>query len=320
MLTMNPFNTQTIGLAGATIFWGSIIQSNSTNGGIGALIYNAGSFINTSKSTLVLEVQYNLQWNQLISGFTYITANGVNYGYVQYNAQLAANSLIILLTPGKSFSIYCQNSSDGSVLKTNSTIVITSLSAGPIGPTGMTGFTGMGVTDSTVQAPFTIDAVVVGAGITTLKVAPTFIGVKIQQASYRLIGDKFRVGYQMGWAGGSDAGVGDYLISLPAGLSFNSIGLYNTTYSQFNFGQYNALYTGIIFPPDYSTIATAIIPALGGIVESSNWSTSSFVVPFSPTQFRLVIYYDGKLTTWNNITYGVNNGFLSLEFEIWKGG
>jgi hypothetical protein len=182
----------------------------------------------------------------------------------------------------------------------------------------MTGFTGMGVTDSTVQAPFTIDAVVVGAGITTLKVAPTFNGVTIQQASYRLIGDKFRVGYQMGWAGGSDAGVGDYLISLPAGLTFNSIGLYNTTYSQFNFGQYNALYTGIIFPPDYSTIATAIIPALGGIVESSNWSTSSFVVPFSPTQFRLVIYYDGKLTTWNNITYGVNNGFLSLEFEIWR--
>lgn len=80
---------------------------------------------------------------------------------------------------------------------------------------------------------------------------------------------------------------------------------------------YNQKYTNVIFPSDYSTLATAIIPALGGIVEFNNWGTSCFVVPYNATQFRLIIQHNNLLTTWNSTSYGVNNAFLNLEFEIW---
>ena len=231
--------------------------------------------------------------------------NGVQYGYVQYNSMLVSNTVLIVLNPGASFAIYSQNSSDNITLQPTSMITITSFSAGPMGPTGITGSTGMGVRNSIIQNTITIGGTIAN---------PVFGGITVQRASYRLLGDKWRVNYQMGWAGSSNAGNGDYLISLPAGLAF-SIG-----------GQYNQTFTGTIFPEDYSTIATAMIPANGGIIENFNWATSCYIVPYDATRFRLVLPYTYKtelyktqLQTWNSTTYGVNNGLLNLEFEIWSG-
>jgi hypothetical protein len=222
---------------------------------------------------------------------------GTNYGYTQYNGQLVTNHIIMTVNPGSSFSVTSQNSSTGVVLQPTSTIIITSLSSGPIGPTGMTGFTGFGVRNTILQPVITF-----GSTIT----APTFTGITVQQSMYRLIGDKWRVTYKFGWGGGSNAGDGDYLISLTTGLSFNLS------------GQANQTYTGVIFPSDYSTIARAIVPTLGGIIETTNWGTSSYIIPYDATRFRLVLPFNGTLQTWSSTSYGVRNGLLSIEFEIWS--
>ena len=297
MISMNPFISQTFDLTSTRIQWGSI-NANSTDGGINGLVYNPdGSFTNQSSGIIILEVQYNLKWNQLVSGITYVTSNNINYGYTQYNTPYVTNTVLIVLNPYSSMSVYCQNSSSGLVLQTPSNITISTLSVGPIGPTGLTGYTGMGVKNSIIQNTITIRGTISN---------PVFTGIRIQQLGYRLIGDKLRVIYKMGWQGGSSAGNGDYLISLPNGISFN-IG-----------GQYNAVYTGPIFPGDLSTVANALIPALGGIIERINWATSCYVVPYNATQFRLVLPYNGSLQTWNSTTYGVNNATFNLEVEIWS--
>ena len=297
IVSMNPFVPQTFTSISTPVLWGSVNQSNSTYGGIGGLQYNAnGSFTNTTYSKFILEVQYNLQWNTAVNGITYINVNGTNYGFSPYNSLYVTNTCIFVLNPNAIFSIYCQNSSSGVILQTASNIAITTFAAGPMGPMGPTGYTGMGVRNNIVQNTITI-----GGTIS----APVFTGIRIQQLGYRLIGDKLRITYKMGWQGGSNAGNGDYLISLPNGISFN-IG-----------GQYNAVYTGTIFPGDLSTVANALIPALGGIIERINWSTSCYVVPYNSTKFRLVLPYNGLLQTWSSTTFGVNNAAFTLEVEIW---
>jgi hypothetical protein len=296
LLTMTPQTIQTFSLASTFVLWGNIITNNSTNGGVGGLGYSNGIFINNTNSTFILEVQYNIEWNQSVSGYTYVSVNNVNYGYTQYNGRLITNNIIILVNPGSSFLVYCQNSSNNVVLLTTSTITITSISVGPIGPSGSTGNTGMGIRNSVLQNSIVISAT---------EVAPVFSNIITQQVGFRLLGDHYRIKYRMGWGGGGNAGSGDYLISLPNNLTFH----FNTLYNQ--------PYTNVIFPADYSTLATAIIPALGGIVEPNNWATSCFVVPYNTTQFRIIIQNNNILTTWNSKSYGVNNSFFNLEFEIW---
>jgi hypothetical protein len=304
MVTMSPFTPQTISLNPTPILWGSVVPGNSTFGGIGGLQYiNNGSFMNTTLIPFILEVQYSLYWNQSINGYTYLSMNGAQYGYTQYSGRLITNSVLIILHPNVSFNIFCQNSSDNIVLLSTSTITITSLSVGPMGPTGITGSTGFGVRNSVFQNRIIIDGIIA---------PPTFTNITVQQISYRLLGDKWRLTYKMGWAGSSNAGSGDYLVNLPTGISFN-----------FN-GPYDRAFTGRIFPADYSTIATATIPANGGIIESLNWSTSCYVIPYDSQRFRLVLpyktqLYKTQLQTWNSTTYGVNNALLSIEFEIWAG-
>jgi hypothetical protein len=213
---------------------------------------------------------------------------------------LSTNTTIFILNPGASFSVYVQNSSADILLLPASSITITSLSSGPIGPTGPTGTTGFGVRNSILQYP--TSSSLISATISP----PTFTVITILQLTYRLIGDRWRITYRMGWQGGSNAGSGDYLIRLPSGLNFNLGASYNQTF------------TSAIFPGDYSTIAAAMIPAVGGIVETRNGCTSCFVVPYNSTQFRLVTQYNNALTTWSSTSYGVNNAFLSIEFEIWS--
>jgi hypothetical protein len=154
----------------------------------------------------------------------------------------------------------------------------------------------MGIRTSIVQNSVTIQ------GTTS---NPTFGTPLTQQISYRLLGDKYRITYQFGWSAGGSAGSGDYLITLPSGLSFHTGGQYNQTYATVPF----------VLADCFSL---AMIPAVGGIVQSANWSTSCFVVPYDSTRFRLVVPYSGSLTTWSNTSYGVTAGLFSVDFEIWQ--
>jgi hypothetical protein len=124
--------------------------------------------------------------------------------------------------------------------------------------------------------------------------------------SYRVIGDKYKITYKMGWTSGT-AGSGDYLISLPTGLTFHDrIG-------------YNQVYAGTLWSPNYASMAPYLIAAMGGIVQSGSWSTSCYVIPYSNNKFRLILANNAgnSLTTWNNNSYGVINGLLNLDFEMW---
>jgi hypothetical protein len=166
-----------------------------------------------------------------------------------------------------------------------------------MGPTGFTGTTGMGVRSSLFQ-----DSITIGATIT----APVFNTITTQRISWRLIGDKWRLVYQMSWTGNGNAGSGDYLISLPVGFRFTLGGRYNNTY------------TGAINPANYSSIAGTLITSNGGIIENINWTTACYIIPYDITRFRLFLPYKTLLSTWSSTTYGVNAGLLNLEFEIWS--
>ena len=97
---------------------------------------------------------------------------------------------------------------------------------------------------------------------------------------------------QLGYEG-SAAGSGDYLFSLPAGITFNT-----------NAG-YNPIYTGTLWSPNVASMAPYLIPMQGGIVYAGVWSHLAFVVPYSSTQYRVLFAYSGSLTSWGS-------GFFAL--------
>ena len=140
MLTQTPITTQTFTTTNTIVLWGTTVAANST--GTTGLTYSAGSYTNSTSSTLVVEVQYNLIFDSSVSGATYINVNGTTYSLTQFNAYVMTNSGTFLLAPAQSFTIYNQNSSTGLILQTTSDIVITILVAGQQGPQGATGPTG----------------------------------------------------------------------------------------------------------------------------------------------------------------------------------
>ena len=137
MLTQIPTTTQTFTTTNTIVLWGTTVAANST--GSTGLTYSAGSYTNSTSTTLAVEVQYNLIFNNSVSGATYIDVNGTTYSLTQFNAYVMTNSGTFLLPAGQSFTIYNQNSSNGLILQTSSDIVITILTVGPQGPTGPTG-------------------------------------------------------------------------------------------------------------------------------------------------------------------------------------
>ena len=109
---------------------------------------------------------------------------------------------------------------------------------------------------------------------------------------------------QLGFEGGG-AGFGDYLISLPAGITFNTNAGYNPTY------------TGIIWSPTVASMAPYIIPMQGGIVFAGNWSNLAFVVPYSSTQYRILFGYLDKLSTWSSTFFALSiNSAMTGTFDI----
>lgn len=109
---------------------------------------------------------------------------------------------------------------------------------------------------------------------------------------------------QLGYEGAS-AGSGDYLFSLPTGITFNT-----------NAG-YNPIYTGAIWSPTVSSMAPYLIPMQGGIVYSGVWSHLAFVVPYSSTQYRIIFGYGGSLSFWSSGFFAfVVNTSMTGNFDI----
>ena len=93
---------------------------------------------------------------------------------------------------------------------------------------------------------------------------------------------------------GSAVGSGDYLISLPEGITFNTNAGYNPTY------------TGLAWSPTVASMAPYIIPMQGGIVFAGAWSVSAFVVPYSSTHYRILFAYGASLAFWSSSFFAFN--------------
>ena len=104
---------------------------------------------------------------------------------------------------------------------------------------------------------------------------------------------------------GSAVGSGDYLISLPEGITFNTNAGYNPTY------------TGISWSPTVASMAPYIIPMQGGIVYAGNWSHLAFVVPYSSTQYRILFALGGSLGPWSSTFFALSiNSAMTGTFDI----
>ena len=150
---------------------------------------------------------------------------------------------------------------------------------------------------STIQNSITV------LGTTTSPVLGTR---SIEKIDYRTIGDKRKVSYRLGWDVGT-AGSGDYLYTLPTGISFNTT------------SGYNPIYTGALWSPNVNAMAPYLISVSGGIVQSTNWSTQCYLIPYSSTTFRLALTNNITNTFIFNgsIWYPFSDeGLLNIEFEM----
>ena len=170
---------------------------------------------------------------------------------------------------------------------------------GSTGRTGTTGPTGPGVPNSTIIS----NSIVISA-ITT---NPNTGARTLDQMNYRRIGDKYRICYKLGYVGAS-AGSGDYLLTLPSGLTFNTA------------AGYNPLYTGVMWSPNVASMTYYMIPVTGGFVYPANWSSLCFVIPYSSNQFRIVLINNitNTFSIWGSTWYPTTlDTMINIEFEIW---
>ena len=128
----------------------------------------------------------------------------------------------------------------------------------------------------------------------------------VQRLESQRVGDKARITYKFGFAGGQ-AGTGGYLLTLPAGMAFDTT--------------YHPVYTGDLWVGDTHTMALYFIPATGGIVIPAHWTNQIMVVPYDATRFRLALTNNNSQTTyqvWHNGWYAASsNTLLNISFEIW---
>ena len=113
-----------------------------------------------------------------------------------------------------------------------------------------------------------------------------------------------RITLQLGYVG-SAGGSGDYLFSLPTGITFNT-----------NEG-YNPIFTGTLWSPSISAMAPSTIPISGVITVGGAWNQYMFVVPYSSTQYRIVIGFGGTISFWNSGWFAASaNTLFSGNFDI----
>ncbi len=144
------------------------------------------------------------------------------------------------------------------------------------------------------------NAVTVSATVT----APTS-GTRTVDRTYAVDnGATKRITLQLGFAGES-AGSGDYLFSLPTGITFNT-----------NPG-FNPVFTGSLWSPSISAMAPSAIPISGVITVSGAWNQYMFVVPYSSTQYRIVIGFSNVISFWNSGWFAFSTNLLfSGSFDI----
>ncbi len=112
---------------------------------------------------------------------------------------------------------------------------------------------------------------------------------------------------QLGYPG-STSGSGDYIFSLPSGVSFNTNSGFNPTL------------TGSLWSPSVGEMAKYFIPARGGVVQNGSWSNEIFVIPYSSTTYRIVSNNNNTnsfgtvSSTWYPATAST---MFNFSFEIW---
>ena len=145
--------------------------------------------------------------------------------------------------------------------------------------------------------------------ITATTTAPTVTSTTIEKIDYQTRSDMVFVKYRFGWTAGT-AGSGDYLFALPTGLTFNTA------------SGYNPIYTGTLWSPTIQSSAEYLIPANGGAYSASgDFSSQMFIVPYSATQFRVVLDSSTtSLTPMGSTWYGFSqDGMINMSFEMWSG-
>jgi hypothetical protein len=178
----------------------------------------------------------------------------------------------------------------------------------------ITGSAGVGITTSTTQNGITFGAITTPP---VPSVAPTLGTISTSKIIYCRVGDRYKLSYRLGAAAGS-TGTGDYLISLPTGLSFNT--------------SLNPIFTSVfnsnpssqsMWPATVPSMAQYMIPASGNIILSSNQSTPSignvvdiFIIPYSAIQFR-IMFYINTYGVWSSTYFPLTfNTLLNIDFEI----
>jgi hypothetical protein len=179
----------------------------------------------------------------------------------------------------------------------NSELTIT-LVDGAEGPTGQTG-PAPALSTTALQPSMTI-------GATTT--APTITTTTLQQINTtQLSSDQYRVRYRLGWSSAT-AGSGEYLVSLPSPLTFRTT------------AGYHPIYTGALWAPNVSAMAPYLIPCVGGVVQSGNWNGTAYVIPYSTTQFRVVLDSNtiNSFGTWSSTWFPMSTeGAFHIEFDMW---
>jgi hypothetical protein len=157
------------------------------------------------------------------------------------------------------------------------------------------------LTSTTVQ-----NAITLGATGT----APAATTRTVQRIESQTLGDKLKLIYKLGQtSAGRNDGSGDYLLTLPNNIAFNTT--------------YHPVFTGAIWTGGVNNMAQYFIPAYGGIVIDSHWTNQIMVVPYDATRFRLALTNNNSQTTygfWSSSWYSTSaaSGIsLQLQFEIW---
>jgi len=169
---------------------------------------------------------------------------------------------------------------------------------GPLGsPTGATGPTGPAIPAWTSAGSITIAATVT---------APTKGTVAADNISYRQVGTKqwqIIVTY-MQTAGSGAAGNGDYVITLPNSLQFDT-----TLASQ-------SIYTGNIQTNTWN-LAPYIIPGAAGILTNGNIGGQVYPIVYNATQFRLLATsYGNSVQCWGSSNYSIGDDVPKIQLTF----
>jgi len=146
--------------------WGTVDPAQSA--GVTGLTYDAGTFTNTMSTALLLLVEYTLNLNTTLSGFSAIGVNGSTtlYGSNYNDSNIATNSFTVLLPSGSSLGIYYMDNTAVTV-QTTSRLNLTVLTAGQQGPTGASQWSLVGNALSypgNISATGTVNSITVGRG------------------------------------------------------------------------------------------------------------------------------------------------------------